>query len=310
MAHDTAKSRQKQRAKVYDKNIKETFSNPVVQEVALTALPVGSIVKAGKIVKPAVTVVANKIKSAWLKSTKLKTAKANYRKKVIKHIKTAENIKPSIGVEDRLSQKGKVALLKASQAARNNTNLPKKWKKVLDTALPRAERNLTKEIAAHPNRNNPPPGVDLLLNPKVLKGKPADQRSQKEIVIRKVLKSQAGGNVLTGKRVKDGKSEVVHAKKDYIPSGMEQYGKRAAIPNVFTNPRNALKVSQPKTTSIMERGFKFREGVQQRVKDFKDKHRPKKVPYDPSKYPYYEELTRNYAKKPKSNSKRPKWSPF
>jgi hypothetical protein len=62
------KSKAKYYAKSYNKNLLETFSNPVVQEGALSALPGGPLIKSGlkivsKVAKPLVKAASKKIRN-------------------------------------------------------------------------------------------------------------------------------------------------------------------------------------------------------------------------------------------------------
>ena len=159
-------------------------------------------------------------KSKWVTSgtpenEKRKTARKNFKKKVVQHIEEsdARASGPQISAYDFIGERGKKAesyLIKTDADIRNYTPGQKRASEQLNVSLKQGQRKVDK-LKANPK---PPAPMDLLTSKKVIKGQPPHRRSQKEEVViatAKTKKSQVLANTDTG----------TPAKLRALPSGIE-----------------------------------------------------------------------------------------
>lgn len=159
-------------------------------------------------------------KSKWVTSgtpenEKRKTARKNFKKKVVQHIEEsdARASGPQISAYDFIGERGKKAesyLIKTDADIRNYTPGQKRASEQLNVSLKQGQRKVDK-LKANPK---PPAPMDLLTSKKVIKGQPPQRRSQKEEVViatAKTKKSQVLANTDTG----------TPAKLRALPSGIE-----------------------------------------------------------------------------------------
>ena len=159
-------------------------------------------------------------KSKWVTSgtpenEKRKTARKNYKKKVVQHIEESDvrASGPQISAYDFIGKRGKKAesyLIKTDADIRNYTPGQKRASEQLNVSLNQGQRKVDK-LKANPK---PPAPMDLLTSKKVIKGQPPQRRSQKEEVViatAKTKKSQVLANTDTG----------TPAKLRALPSGIE-----------------------------------------------------------------------------------------
>lgn len=257
-------------------------------------------------------------KSKWVTSgtpenEKRKTARKNFKKKVVQHIEEsdARASGPQITSMDKLNKRGEKALdtlMTGKVDAKNYTPGQRRAAEQLVVSQRIGQRKID-QLKTNPK---PPAPMDLLTSKKVIKGNPPQRRSQKEEVViatAKTKKSQVLANPDTG----------TPAKLRALPSGIENVqgvsGTNPFSEKVATGSSGKIQKrmkTYQESSRIKSAGYKAREELKSATpQQLSDAHaakgpkpKPPPVDRDAIRQEARDAVANRYKKLPKSQRKK------